>query len=206
MNRPTRSLTGAIVTLLALLLLAGAAGSAKADVPTADAFAPSVWSDKADYGPGETVQLSGSNWQADESVPLRGNDDPGSTWSRDVDVTADQYGAISDSFQLPDWFVAQYRVTATGASGSTASYSFTDGNVKVAVAGLAGTSTAGITETLYSGAGCTGGIVAGTNHNPHPTPASSPQTHTGGDGASPALAADSPPNDGGQSLHSLLPP
>src|SRR4051794_28373798 len=143
-----RFVLGAIITLLALVMLAGVAGSAKADVPAFSGFSPAIWSDKADYAPGETVHLDGSQWQPGESVHIRVNDDAGSTWSRDVDVTADEFGAVSDSFQLPGWFVAQYRVTATGASGSTAHGSFTDGNVKVAVTGLTGTSTAGIVQTL----------------------------------------------------------
>jgi hypothetical protein len=33
---------------------------------------------------------------------------------------------ISDSFNLPDWFVATYSVKATGASGAVATTSFTD--------------------------------------------------------------------------------
>jgi hypothetical protein len=86
---------------------------------------PSVWSDKADYAPGQTVTLSGANWAPGESVHIRVNDDAGQTWSRDVDVTAAEDGTISDQFNLPGWFVAFYNVAATGASG-TATWSFTD--------------------------------------------------------------------------------
>ena len=54
------------------------------------------------------------------------NDDQGQSWSRDVDVTADADGNITDSFNLPDWFVATYAVKATGASGAVATANFTD--------------------------------------------------------------------------------
>ena len=59
------------------------------------------------------------------------NDDWGSTWSRNVDVIADAGGQISDSFTLPDWFVATYRVVATGACQAPPRTTFTDGNVQV---------------------------------------------------------------------------
>ena len=116
--------------MLAALALANS-GRAAIETPPP----PSVWSDKADYAPGEQVALSGANWAPGESVHIRVNDDAGETWRRDVDVTADESGAISDQFNLPDWFVAQYSVTATGASSGTATWSFTDGNIKVKSAG-----------------------------------------------------------------------
>ena len=89
--------------------------------------APTIQSDKADYSSGELVTLTGSNWQPGESVNIVVNDDAGQTWNRNVNVTADQSGNISDSFNLPDWFVATYSVKATGASGAIATTSFTDG-------------------------------------------------------------------------------
>src|SRR5688500_11220253 len=68
--------------------------------------APTIQSDKDDHRPGETVTLTGSNWQPGESVHIYVNDDEGKTWERNADVTADANGAIRDEFQLPDWFVA----------------------------------------------------------------------------------------------------
>jgi large repetitive protein len=123
-----------LVTALAL------AGSSKASVESP--APPQVWSDKADYAPGELVTLSGANWAPGEAVHIRVNDDAGQTWSRDVDVTAADDGTISDQFNLPTSFVALYTVTATGAQSGTASWSFTDGNVK------ARSSASGITYTL----------------------------------------------------------
>src|SRR4051812_18604516 len=121
--------------LFALFATCFFASAAQADVFTSDlqaagttqTLSPSVASDKADYGPGELVTLTGSNWQPGETVHLVVNDTAGATWSYASDVTADGSGFIADSFNLPNWFVASYDVTATGASG-TASATFTDGN------------------------------------------------------------------------------
>ena len=59
------------------------------------------------------------------------NDDQGETWRRDVDVIAGIDGRITDQFNLPDWFVATYLVTASGPLSGIAQTTFTDGNVKV---------------------------------------------------------------------------
>jgi hypothetical protein len=124
-----RKVTAFALFALVLLTALAFASSSKAAVESPPP--PSVWSDKADYAPGELVTLSGANWSPGEAVHLRVNDDAGETWHRDVDVTADESGAISDQFNLPDWFVAAYSVTATGASSGTATWSFTDANINV---------------------------------------------------------------------------
>ena len=79
------------------------------------------------------------------------NDDAGETWRRDVDVTADESGAISDQFNLPDWFVAQYSVTATGASSGTATWSFTDGNVTLHLEAAQGVANMTVTYDRWNG-------------------------------------------------------
>src|SRR5215210_7644807 len=156
-TRRTRNVASVLLLVLAGCL--AATSPASADVPAggdfSPYFSPSIWSDKADYAPGETVRLSGANWQPGESVHLRVNDDAGSTWSRDVDVTADDAGAIADTFNLPDWFVATYSVTATGASGAVATTSFTDSNVQpvVAPSGYAAQMTL---SKFNSNSGCSG--------------------------------------------------
>ncbi|HYY33378.1 MAG TPA: hypothetical protein VE693_07315, partial [Gaiellaceae bacterium] len=68
--------------LVAALAVAGSSQAAVESPPP-----PQVWSDKADYAPGELVTLSGANWAPGEAVHIRVNDDAGQTWSRDVDVT-----------------------------------------------------------------------------------------------------------------------
>ena len=113
----SKAVTFGFFVVLALTFFAFV-GNAKAAIETAPP--PQIWSDKADYAPGEAVVLSGANWAPGDSVHIRVNDDAGATWSRDVDVTADASGAISDQFNLPDWFVATYSVTATGAQSGTA--------------------------------------------------------------------------------------
>src|SRR5918995_1032605 len=111
-----------LIVCAALIAVPGAAALAQ---DTGTSPAPTIQSDKADYAPGELVTLTGSGWQAGESVNIVVNDNVGQTWSYNHDVTADASGNISDSFNLPDWFVAAYSVTATGSSG-TATTSFTD--------------------------------------------------------------------------------
>jgi photosystem II stability/assembly factor-like uncharacterized protein len=113
-----------------LLAVAGTTMALTADPSGSTSPAPTIQSDKADYFPGETVTFTGSNWQPGETVHINVNDDEGNTWSRNADVTADENGAIRDEFQLPEWFVATYKVTATGEQSGVATTSFTDGNVR----------------------------------------------------------------------------
>src|ERR671910_3165161 len=91
--------------------------------------AQTIQSEEAGDAPGKTVTLTGSNWQSGESVRISVNDDQGKTWSRNVDVTADASGQIQVQFQLPDWLVGTYTVTAMGEQSGVATTSFTDGNV-----------------------------------------------------------------------------
>src|SRR5215210_168744 len=133
-SRGHRLALAALVALLAAAFALPAAASADTfDSPTADptfaTAAPTIASDKDDYGPGETVTLTGSNWQSGESVRIVVNDDgldPEQPWVRDVTVTADAAGLVFDQFSLPSWFVANYTVTATGESSGTATTAFTD--------------------------------------------------------------------------------
>jgi hypothetical protein len=98
--------------------------------PSTPVGAPTIQSDLADYPPGGLVTLTGSGWHPSESVHIFVNDDWGSSWSRNVDVTADASGAIVDQFNLPTWFVAVYTVVATGSVSGSVSTTFTDGNLR----------------------------------------------------------------------------
>ena len=127
-----RTMLRSKVTLLflafavAIFAVAGMAMAQTTDTSGSTAAAPTIQSDKADYAPGELVTLTGSGWQPGETVNIKVNDTYGASWSRNVDVTADASGNITDSFNLPDWFVSDYDVTATGASGAIAKTTFTD--------------------------------------------------------------------------------
>jgi hypothetical protein len=101
------------------------AGSASAMRETASAT-PTVVTDKADYSPGSAVTLTGANWGADEAVHINVNDDVGQAWRLDADVTASAEGNFTYQFQLPDFFIADYTVTASAASGQVARTTFTD--------------------------------------------------------------------------------
>src|SRR5437867_10381567 len=71
------------------LLLLVAAGLLLA-VPSAlsNSGPPTISSDQADYAPGSTVTLNGSNWQPSEAVHMVVNDNVGQTWSYSTDATA----------------------------------------------------------------------------------------------------------------------
>src|SRR5919112_995310 len=127
----TRLMRGKFTLLFMVLglLLAVPAIALAQDSTVSTSAAPTIQSDLPDYAPGDTVTLTGSGWQPAEVVHIFVNDDIGQTWGRNVDVTADQSGNITDQFQLPSTFVAVYKVTATGATSGTATTTFTDGNV-----------------------------------------------------------------------------
>ena len=113
-----------IGAFVALLSFAGNAGAVVRSGGTGTD--PWISSELPDYAPGSTVNLLGGSWQPGEAVHIHVNDSAGQTWARDVDITANSTGDISDTFTLPDWFVANYSVTATGTSGSFATSTFTD--------------------------------------------------------------------------------
>ena len=129
-TRLTSRLSLLFLAFAAALLVFPAMAFAEVASPdgTTATSTPTITSDKDDYAPGELVTLTGSNWQPGESVHINVDDDQTKTWNRDVDVTADASGNISDSFNLPDWFVATYKVTATGDRSGTVTYGFTDAN------------------------------------------------------------------------------
>jgi hypothetical protein len=123
--------------------------------PTSPIGPPVISSDQEDYAPGDLATLTGSGWVPGETVAIDVNDDQGQTWRRTVSVVADTSGAIIDRFNLPDWFVAVYRVTATGPVSGVATTTFTDANYRFLSSGPTLT---GISWQLYSNATCTSAL------------------------------------------------
>src|SRR5215213_1218996 len=124
---------------------------------------PTITSDLPDYAPGATVNLFGADWGAGESVHIFVNDNVGSTWSRNVDVVAGDDGAFTDTFQLPDWFVATYSVTATGTTSGTATTGFTDGTSNISFGIGPSSVVQGAPLTWNASATCTGSSGTGPN-------------------------------------------
>jgi hypothetical protein len=85
-----------------------------------------ITSDQADYSPGAPVTLTGLGWASSEVVSIVVDDAIGQTWQYTATVTASSSGAFTDSFSLPDYFISNYNVTATGPVSGTATTSFTD--------------------------------------------------------------------------------
>ena len=52
--------------------------------PAGATSTPTIASDQADYPPGATVTLAGTNWQGDTSVTIFVNDSIGNTWSSKI--------------------------------------------------------------------------------------------------------------------------
>ena len=88
--------------------------------------APTIASDLADYPPGGTVSLSGVGWQPGEVVTIAVNDTGGLSWSLTRTVVTDAEGRVTLTFDLPNHYVPDYDVTATGELSGVASTTFTD--------------------------------------------------------------------------------
>lgn len=152
MRRSVRALVAGIATVA----LCGATAT-MSSVAYADAAAPAITTDQADYAPGSLVDLTGSDWPAGDAVHVTVDDSDGQTWRYSGDAVADGSGAFELQFNLPDWFVANYTAVAKDADGVTATRTFTDGNVQGRV--FAGTTQ--VAETLavtkyFGNGGCSG--------------------------------------------------
>ena len=94
----------------------------------APSFTPTITTDQQDYAPGSVVTITGSGWPAGDSLSVFTNDSSGNTWSQTDQVTTDSSGDFTDKVTLPLMFISNYTVTASDASGLSATTTFTDGN------------------------------------------------------------------------------
>ena len=79
---------------------------------------PSIASDQEQYTAGQTVQLTGQNWQAGEAVHVVVDDAGGDPWTHAADLTGAADGTVADSFVLPETVTGAFTVMATAPSGS----------------------------------------------------------------------------------------
>src|SRR4051812_7887631 len=125
-NHRRGSISVMVLIAAAALFVVGSTSAYAMGTDGASTTNPWIQSDQADYAPGSTVTLTGGNWQPGESVHVFVDDTNGHTWNHSADVTADDMGLIQDVFNLPNAWVSDYDVTATGASSGTAATAFTD--------------------------------------------------------------------------------
>ena len=115
----TRRFSRAGVMLIGLvLMLLSVVPAAKADIYNPADWAPMVWSDKADYAPGEQSRspaLIGSRARRSISASTTTRQQLGPRRRRD---RRRQTGSIADDFNLPNWFVAELPRDGHGGLGS----------------------------------------------------------------------------------------
>ena len=109
-----------LTVTLALLMLAASCGSPSAS--------PSIWTDKPDYAPEETVTISGAGFTPGP-VALTVTRPDGEI-ERIADVSADNSGSFTASYLL-DGILGTYIVDATDSAGQTAQTTFTDGSTGI---------------------------------------------------------------------------
>ena len=112
--------------------------------PPAPTGTPTLDSDEETYAPGDTVTLTGSDWQAGDTVHVAVNDDGSDAWDHSADVTVAADGTLTDTFDLPDGLAAEFTATATDPADRSATATFT------AVSAPAGTPTLDSDEETYA--------------------------------------------------------
>ncbi|MBI4301530.1 MAG: putative Ig domain-containing protein [Chloroflexi bacterium] len=127
------------------------------------AAGPSVWTDKPDYVPEETVTIYGAGF-APGPITLtvtrpdgRADSVPG--------VSADSAGNFKAAYQL-DGIAGTYTVAATDFAGQTAQTTFTDGNVSTSAIPSSVTVTSGGTSASFTIRGTvTGSVGTGRSYS-----------------------------------------
>jgi hypothetical protein len=147
---------------VALLLLA-LAGTAVAQSAT-------VMTDKSDYAPGTIVTITGSGWQAGETITLQLVESPLIDTPPTMTAVADANGNIFNNQFSPDLYDVgiTFTLTATGnSSGLQAQTKFTDASDSTISGSVKNGATAvqGVTITAYTDSTLTTleGVNSGTN-------------------------------------------
>lgn len=112
----------------------------------------SITTDKLDYAPGETVNISGRGWQPGEIVRLRIHEDPHTPQERGFDIAANSDGSFAGTYLVQDYDLnMKFIISARGlTSGWHAQTTFTDANNDAHIApGWAPTNTTVTFSTLY---------------------------------------------------------
>jgi hypothetical protein len=135
----------------------------KTDAVTSEgAGGPSISTDQTDYYPGDTVIITGTSWQPNESVALRLEETPTVHAPLEWNVTADSVGGFTDrTFVVEEHDLGTtFTLYATGASSAdTAQFSFTDANL---IAATNVEQVTNVTWTKYSAANNCSGASPGT--------------------------------------------
>jgi hypothetical protein len=123
--RRITGITFRIIDLIVIFMMAfGSPMTVRAEPSPTGA---TVVTDLPDYPPASTVLMTGAGWAATEGVHVVVNaDDQSWALESNPDPIADGSGAFTYEFQLPDWYVPTYSVTATGLASGTATVTFTD--------------------------------------------------------------------------------
>ena len=129
-----------------------------------------VRTDRDDYAPGDTVTITGTGWQAGETITITLHEDPLTHGDRTLAARADASGKWVNKDFVPEEHDVGVRfiLTALGSSGVRAQTTFTDG--KVTITGTVKSSASGnpvisgaIVTCTTSANGCKSTVSAITN-------------------------------------------
>ncbi|AMY13017.1 Kelch motif [Luteitalea pratensis] len=167
-------------------LVTGGAGAEGRGEASAESYTfATIRTDRDDYLPGDTVYVSGTGWQPNETITLGLQELPLEHETRSFTIQADELGRINNATLFlvePHHLGVKFYLTARGAA-SQAQVTFTDGAVRVKTTGTAGNK-ATIEWQLYSAADCSGLVVSsgsiladtGNNGTNIPQATASPQS------------------------------
>lgn len=134
-----------------------ASGNALSSASLVNSSGASVTTDKLDYSPGETAVITGTGWQAGETVNIILHEDPHTTTERRLTAQANANGDFQVRYlvEAHDIFVT-FIVGAKGqTSARTAQTTFTDAATIKALSGQSGI-TFTLTKTSYNSNDCSG--------------------------------------------------